>query len=59
TRRYAPTAAKPCRDHSDGAHSFLSSLFADYGLTGGRDGLVEPIRTVTGYAGQRRHSLSV
>lgn len=29
TRRYAPTAASPCRDHSEGAHHRLSRLIAD------------------------------
>lgn len=55
TRRYAPTAAKPCRDHSDGAHHFLCRLSAGYGLAGRSDGLVEPIKTDTGCAGLRRH----
>ncbi|HHV3684836.1 TPA: hypothetical protein ACUJC3_004610, partial [Salmonella enterica] len=32
-----------------------SWLLAGYGLAGRRDGLVEPINTVTGYAGLRRH----
>lgn len=38
TRRYAPAAALPCRDHSDGALQRLSYLVAGYGLPGGREG---------------------
>ncbi|BAO37038.1 hypothetical protein SM39_pSMC2_69 (plasmid) [Serratia marcescens SM39] len=26
TRRYAPTAATPCRDHSDGAHKDIRRI---------------------------------
>ena len=34
TRRYAPAAALPCRDHSDSAHQHLNYLVAGYCLSG-------------------------
>ncbi|HCB4520145.1 TPA: type IV secretion system DNA-binding domain-containing protein [Salmonella enterica] len=36
TRRYIPTAATPCRDHSDSANKFLSNLIAGYCSAGRR-----------------------
>ena len=44
TRRYAPTAATPCRDHSDGAQG-LYIAFSRFGLAGQGMGLVKPIKT--------------
>lgn len=34
TRRYAPAAAMPCRDHSDGAHQLQSHVIAGYNFAG-------------------------
>lgn len=50
TRRYATTAAKPCRDHSDGAHRpFIA--FSGYGLAGLGEGIGDIYQNGTGYAG--------
>lgn len=50
TRRYAPTAATPCRDHSDGAQK-LYITFSWYRLAGQGMGTGEIYQNGTGFAG--------
>jgi len=57
TRRYAPTTATPCRDHSDGAQG-LYIAFSRFGLAGQGMGLVKPIKPEPASPGyQRRPAL--
>ena len=55
TRRYAPTAAMPCRDHSDGAQR-LYIAFSGYGLAGRGMESVKPIKDEPASPGYRRHA---
>ncbi|MGJ7631468.1 hypothetical protein ACRQ3B_31435, partial [Citrobacter freundii] len=51
-RRKRRTARSP---ELKGLNETTSWLSAGYGLAGRRDGLVEPVNSVTGCAGLRRH----
>lgn len=58
TRRYAPTAATPSRDHSDGAQRLYIACSGS-GLAGRGRGSVKPIRTKPASPGYRRHTALV